>query len=74
MGQTTRTVDLGSRRAMVLTLVVSALLLVAGLAILHSAGDLRLGPAPRHTATAPATTGPSASTSPTPASTGPSGG
>ena len=73
MGQPTSSVDLGPRRAMVLTLVVSALLLVAALAILHSAGDLRLRPAPQHTTTAPATTGPTASTSSTPTSTRPAG-
>lgn len=73
MGQTPRTVDLGSRRAMVLTLAVSALLLVAGLLVMHSGGSLRLGPAPRHPTTAPATTSPTASTSPTPTSTRPAG-
>ena len=78
MGQTTPTVDLGSRRAMVLTLVVSALLLVAGLVIMHSGGSLRLGPAPQYPASAPtsapATPRPPVSSSPTPASTDPAAG
>jgi hypothetical protein len=43
MGQPSRPADLGSRRAMVLTLVVSVLLLVGGLVILHWAGTVRLG-------------------------------
>lgn len=42
MGQPTSSVDLGPRRAMVLTLVVSVLLLVGGLVILHFAGNVRL--------------------------------
>lgn len=74
MGHNTRTVDLGSRRAMVLTLVVSALLLVAGLVIMHSAGSLRLGPPPQHPATAPMTTRPTVSTSAGPAFTEPTTG
>lgn len=82
MGQTTQTVDLGSRRAMVLTLAVSALLLVAGLLVMHSGGSLRLGPAPQHPTTAPvtapssapATSRPPVTGSPTPASTDPAAG
>lgn len=63
MGQGSRRADLGSRRAVVLTLVVSLLLLVGGLVILHSAGSLRLGHAtptsPSVSATArPTTSGP----------------
>ena len=36
--------DLGSRRAIFLTLLVSVLLLAAGVAILRMAGDAHLGP------------------------------
>ncbi|MEW1952628.1 hypothetical protein [Terrabacter sp. NPDC080008] len=42
MGQQTHPDDLGSRRAKVLTLVASALLLVAGFVMLHFADHVRL--------------------------------
>ena len=43
MGRHNDPADRGSRRAVVLTLVASALLVLGGVAILRSAGDLRLG-------------------------------
>lgn len=62
MGQPSRRADLGSRRAVVLTLVIALLLLVGGLAILHSAGSLRLGhatpPTPSVSTARPTTSGP----------------
>ncbi|GAA2029580.1 hypothetical protein GCM10009740_19040 [Terrabacter terrae] len=62
MGQQTDPVDLGSRRAMVLTLTAAALMLLAGLAILHTAGGLHLGPATPRTPTVSTTPAPSTST------------
>jgi uncharacterized protein YkwD len=46
MGRHTDPAVLGSRRAAVVTLTVSALLVVGGFAILHEAGGLRPGPGP----------------------------
>ena len=43
MGRHNDPADPGSRRAVVLTLVASALLVLGGVAVLRSAGDLRLG-------------------------------
>jgi uncharacterized protein YkwD len=43
MGRHNDPADRGSRRAVVLTLVASALLVLGGVAVLRSAGDLRLG-------------------------------
>jgi uncharacterized protein YkwD len=44
MGRHTDPAVIGSRRATVVTLTVSVLLLAGGIAILRSAGDLRVGP------------------------------
>ena len=58
MGRHDDPADRGSRRAVVLTLVASALLLVGGVAVLRSAGDLRLGhaaPTGRSAPSAPST-------------------
>ncbi|WP_374970760.1 hypothetical protein [Terrabacter sp. BE26] len=66
MGQQTDAVDLGSRRAVVLTLTAATLLLLAGLTILHFAGSLRLDPAPPPTTTVSTTSAPT-----TPAPTAP---
>ena len=43
MGRHNDPADRGSRRAVVLTLVASALLVLGGVAVLRSAGDVRLG-------------------------------
>ena len=44
MGRHTDPAAIGSRRAAVLTLIASALLVAGGIAILRAAGDLRIGP------------------------------
>ncbi|GAB3872662.1 CAP domain-containing protein [Terrabacter terrigena] len=76
MGRHTDPADPGSRRAVILTLTASALLVLAGVVILRSAGDLRLGhagPGPSPTSTPTSTIGelsapaPGPLTSPTPA-------
>jgi hypothetical protein len=55
MGQFTDPEVIGSRRAAIATLTVSALLVVGGFVTLHQAGDLRLGaPHPSTTRSVPA--------------------
>jgi len=49
MGRHTDRAVSGSRRAMVLTLTASVLLVAGGVAILRSAGDLHVGPGKRPT-------------------------
>jgi hypothetical protein len=44
MGRHTDPAVIGSRRAMVVTLTASALLVAGGIGILRSAGDVRIGP------------------------------
>ena len=46
MGRHTDAAAFGSRRAVLVTLVASVLLVVAGIMILRSAGDLHLRPGP----------------------------
>jgi uncharacterized protein YkwD len=59
MGRHTDPAAIGSRRAAVLTLTASALLVAGGIAILRAAGDLRIGPSapprPSVTLTSPGT-------------------
>ena len=56
MGQLTDLEVIGSRRAAIATLTVSALLVVGGFVTRHQAGDLRLGaPHPSTTRSVPST-------------------
>lgn len=67
MGQRTDTAVSGSRRAAVVTLTASALLVIGGFVTLHEAGDLRLqpppGPSPTSSTSSTSTTAPTAPTS-----------
>lgn len=66
MGQRTDTAVSGSRRAAVVTLTASALLVIGGFVTLHEAGDLRLQPPPRPSPTSStATTSTTSTTAPT---------
>lgn len=62
MGQRTDTAVSGSRRAAVVTLTASALLVIGGFVTLHEAGDLRLqpppGPSPTSSTSSTSTTAP----------------
>jgi uncharacterized protein YkwD len=78
MGRHTDPAVIGSRRAAVVTLTVSALLVIGGFVILGRSGDLRLGPGPSPTAPVTptgriggveSTSTVSPSTSPTPSAT-----